>query len=184
MTALNELLSGLLTIASAHASNEQPEATLRALDEAVVVAVGRKLVTVLTVNEQEGTVSRAYSNMGDKYPVGGRKSIADTPRLRAVLEAGEPFIGRSRADILANYPDAETIFAAGCGSILNVPVLWKQQVVATVNLLHDDGFYEDSHVDIVRCFAQAALPAFLIDRTCFTGCLSSNPNLKQEMIDV
>src|SRR5260370_38421007 len=104
MTALNELLSGLLTIALAHASNEQPEATLRALDEAAVVAVGGKLVTVLTENEQEGTVSRAYSNMGEKYPVVGRNSTANTPRLRDALQPGEPCIGRYSPHFSLNSP--------------------------------------------------------------------------------
>jgi len=158
-----KLLAELAGIASAHACVEQPRATLQALDSAVNSLVGRKLLTVLTVNERRGTVTRAFSNMGDRYPVGGHKSIAQAPRLRAVLGTGEPFVGRSRNDILANYPDADTIFAAGCGSILNFPVRWRQQVVATVNLLHDEGFYDDHHVNLVRCLAHAALPALLLD---------------------
>jgi transcriptional regulator with GAF, ATPase, and Fis domain len=163
------LLAELVSIASAHACTEQPRATLQALDSAVNSLVGRKLLTVLTVNERQGTVTRAFSNLVDRYPVGGRKCIAETPRLRAVLGTGEPFVGRSKDDILANYPDAETIFAAGCGSILNFPVRWRQQVVATVNLLHDEGFYDDHHVDLVRCLAHAALPALLLDTPSCPG---------------
>jgi len=106
-----KLLAELAGIASAHACVEQPRATLQALDSAVNSLVGRKLLTVLTVNERRGTVTRAFSNMGDRYPVGGHKSIAQAPRLRAVLGTGEPFVGRSRDDILANYPDADTIGA-------------------------------------------------------------------------
>ncbi len=150
-----------LAIADAHRHTDQPGATLRAMDEAIDALVGRTLLTVLTVYPDDGVVERSYSNLTARYPVGGLKRICDTPRLRGVLETGEVFIAQTREDIIANYPDAETIFATGCSSVLNVPVFWREQIVATVNLLHTEGFYEPVHIPIVRSVAQAALPAFL-----------------------
>lgn len=155
------ILSALLAIADAHRHVDQPQATLCALDDAIARLVGRKLLTVLSVYPEEGLVERVYSNMSAQYPVGGIKRICETPRLHQVLTTGEAFVGRTREDIIANYPDAETIFATGCESILNMPVMWKNRIVATVNLLHTEGFYDSDDLPLVRCLSQAALPAFL-----------------------
>jgi transcriptional regulator with GAF, ATPase, and Fis domain len=161
MKSAANIVSALLAIADAHRHADQPQATLCALDDAIARLVGRKLLTVLSVYPEEGFVERAYSNMGAQYPVGGVKRISETPRLHQVLATGEAFVGRTREDILANYPDAETIFATGCASILNMPVVWKNRIVATVNLLHTEGFYDSDDLPLVRCLSQAALPAFL-----------------------
>ncbi|SOE73252.1 hypothetical protein SAMN05446635_4778 [Burkholderia sp. OK233] len=156
-----EISPAWLAIADAHRHSDQPGATLRALDEAIDALVGRTLLTVLTVYPDEGVVERSYSNLTARYPIGGFKRISDAPRLREVLETGEVFIAQTREDIIANYPDAEMIFETGCSSVLNVPVFWREQIVATVNLLHTEGFYESFHIPVVRSLAQAALPAFL-----------------------
>lgn len=156
-----EIAPAWLTIADAHRHADQPRATLQALDEAIEALVGRTLLTVLTVFPDDGVVERSYSNLSERYPMGGFKRIEDAPRLRKVLETGEVFIARTRDEIIANYADADTIFETGCSSVLNVPVFWRERIVATVNLLHTEGFYEPIHVPVVRSLAQAALPAFL-----------------------
>lgn len=162
MNTTADLLVAWHAIAEAHHATDQPHATLSALDAALDRLVGRKLLTVLTVFPDQGLVERTYSNEPERYPPGGIKHIDDTPRLKQVLASAQPFIGRTRDDIVANYPDAETIFATGCASIVNMPVIWQAKVVATVNLLHEAGFYNDAHVPLVRCLAHAALPAFLM----------------------
>lgn len=161
MTRADTTLDAWLAIASAHAEPQQPQATLATLDAVLERLVGRKLLTVLTVFPADGLVERSYSNLPDHFDIGGYKRIDQAPRLGKVLASRQPFIGRTRREIEANYPDAEAIFATGCASILNMPVIWQGNVVATVNLLHDEGFYDDAHLPIVRCLSQAALPAFL-----------------------
>jgi transcriptional regulator with GAF, ATPase, and Fis domain len=169
MTSCEKLVDGLRSITEAHGLIEQPLSTLAALDSAIAGVVGRKLLTVLAVHADKGVVERAYSNVSDSYAAGGTKRIDSAPRLQKVLASGQPFIGRNRADIAANFPDAETIFATGCSSILNVPVIWMGKILATVNLLNTEDYYRDEHIPIVRCLAQAAVPAFLCD-----GPVSSN----------
>ncbi|MGI4858193.1 MAG: GAF domain-containing protein [Janthinobacterium lividum] len=155
------LVARMVALAAAQASGDQPAATFRALDEALDALVGRKLLTVLVVRHETGLVERAFTNLPQDYPHGGTKRIADAPRLRQVVASGEAFVARTRAEVAANYVDAEAIFATGCASILNMPVIWRQRVVATVNLLHAEGFYEARHVPLVRCLAHAVLPAIL-----------------------
>lgn len=161
MTGSEKLLAGLRSIMESHARIDQPRSTLAALDGAIADVVGRKVLTVLAVHTDMGTVSRAYSNVSDSYAAGGVKRIDSAPRLQKVLATGQSFIGRNKDDIVANFTDAETILATGCSSILNVPVFWMGRILATVNLLHTEGYYQDEHVPVVRCLAQAALPAFL-----------------------
>lgn len=161
MTLCEKFSAALRSITEAHAQVEQPQSTLAALDGAIADVVGRKLLTVLTVHQDKGIVTRAYSNVSDSYAPGGTKRIDSAPRLQKVLATGQPFIGRNRDDIVANFADAETILATGCSSILNVPVIWMGKILATVNLLHTEDHYRDEHIAVVRCLAQAALPAFL-----------------------
>jgi hypothetical protein len=161
MRLSEKLVAGLRTITEAHARIDQPRSTLSALDGAIADVVGRKLLTVLTVHADQGIVSRAYSNVSVSYAAGGIKRIDSTLRLQKVLATGQPFIGRNRADIVANFADAETILATGCSSILNVPVFWMGKILATVNLLHTEDYYREEHVPVVQSLAQAALPAFL-----------------------
>jgi hypothetical protein len=160
----DQLLSQMLSITSAHAEEQQPRTTFAALESALSEVVGHKLLTVLAVLPDERFVERVYSGPSSAYPVGGTKLIDSTPRLKKVLSTAEAYIGRNRKDIASNYPDAETIFATGCSSILNVPVVWSGKVVATVNLLHDEEHYREEHVPIVQCLAQAAMPALLHQR--------------------
>ena len=162
------IVAASLAIADAHAHPNQPQATLRALDDAIIGLVGRKWLTVLTVHAEEGFVERTYSNLGEQYRIGGTKRIDQAPRLRKVLETGEAFVGSTRDDIIANYPDAEQIFAMGCASILNMPVVWRAKVLATVNLLNTEGFYNGTDIPLVRCLVQTALPAFLEGKRCET----------------
>ncbi|MDR5798077.1 GAF domain-containing protein [Caballeronia sp. LZ008] len=157
----DQLLALMLSITASHAARQQPQTTFEALDTAMSEMVGRKLLTVLTVNRSRDTVERAYSNQSGTYAAGGTKGIESAPRLKQVLATGEAFIARNRHEIQTNYPDARAIFETGCSSILNVPVIWSGTVVATVNLLHDEEHYQDEHIPIVQGLAQAAMPAFL-----------------------
>ena len=39
------------------------------------------------------------------------------------------------------FPDADTIAALGCGSVLNLPVMQAGQVIGTLNLLEAPGHF-------------------------------------------
>ncbi|MCA8119075.1 GAF domain-containing protein [Burkholderia cepacia] len=151
----------LRSVTDAHASITQPLDTLSAMDRAIEISVGRKVLTVLIVHAERGIVERVFSNVHASYTAGGRKRIDSAPRLQTVLATRQPFIGRNKDEILANFTDAQEILATGCSSIMNVPVLWKGSVVATVNLLHTENYFQSEHIPIVQCLAQAALPALL-----------------------
>ena len=150
--------AGLL---AALATPEQPAATFRALEQALATLPGYLLFTVLVHDPVHALQQRYWSNLPDSYPVGGRKPVVDSPWARQVIHAGQPYIGRSAADIRAVFNDHRLIGSLGCESVLNMPVRWDGQTLGTVNLLHRAGYYDGHHLARVRLLAHLAAPAFL-----------------------
>ncbi|CAN7779926.1 hypothetical protein LJR084_008133 [Variovorax sp. LjRoot84] len=108
-------------------------ALFHALDEGLARSPGHRLLTVLIYFRDNGESQRAYSSRPDDYPMGGRKTLGQAPRMRHVLATTEPFIGHTRQDIIDNYPYHQKLLAMGCGSIVNMPVRWGSEVLGTVN---------------------------------------------------
>ena len=151
----------LLRVAAAHADANQPDATFRALDQALANTPGHILFTVLVHHPGLKESERFYTNKPTEYPVGGRKPVTDRPWMQRVIGGGEPYIGRTREDIKEVFFDYELIWSLGCESVLNLPVRWAGQTLGTVNLLHRAGHYTEAHIDGVRLLGQLAVPALL-----------------------
>jgi hypothetical protein len=154
-----EMNDALDLVAVAHSSANQPDSTLRALGQALADTVGYKLFTVLLHEPDLRQVRRAYSNLPAEYPVGGAKPISDSPWMKQVLQRGEAYIGRDREDIRTVFFDYELIWSLGCESVLNMPVMWNGAVIATLNLLHEKGWYNDVDPSRLAPLAQLAVPA-------------------------
>jgi hypothetical protein len=149
-------------ILAAHADADQPHATFRAIDAALAETPGHVLFTVLVHHPALHQSERFYTNMPDAYPIGGSKPVTDSPWMQRVIQGGEPYIGRTREDIAANFFDHDLIHSLGCDSILNMPVRWRGQTMGTLNICHRAGFYNETQLPRVRLIAQLALPALLL----------------------
>jgi hypothetical protein len=149
-------------ILTAHADLEQPGTTFRAIDAVLASEPGHILFTVLVHHPALRQSERFYSNQPDAYPVGGRKPVTDSAWMQRVIHGGQPYIGRTREDIAANFFDHALIHSLGCDSILNMPVRWRKQTIGTLNLCNRGGFYDERHLPHVRMIAQLALPALLL----------------------
>lgn len=147
---------------AAHRETDQPGATFRAVDAALAAAIGHRLFTILIHHPGLKQSERFYSNQPDSYPVGGRKPVTDTAWMERVIVQGQPYIGRSRHDIEEVFFDYELIISLGCESVLNLPVRWQGQTVGTLNLLHQAGWYDESHIALARLYAHLALPGMLM----------------------
>jgi transcriptional regulator with GAF, ATPase, and Fis domain len=155
------ILPLLSDVVQAHADTRQPTATLEAIDKAVAATIGHRLFTVFAYHRGAGESERVYTNMPEAYPVGGRKPVTDSPWMQQVLWRGEPYIGRNADDIRDVFFDHELILSLGCHSVLNVPIRWRGQTVGTLNLLHQENWYDTDHVGSAQVFAQLALPALM-----------------------
>ena len=157
-TSLEDSLSA---VALAHADTTQPHATFDAIDKAVASTICHRLFTIPVHHRDARESERVYTNMREAYPVGGRKPITDSPWMQQVMQRGLPYIGRNADDLRDVFYDHELIVSLGCRSVLNIPLRWQGETLGTLNMLHEENWYGDGHVELARVFAQLAVPAVM-----------------------
>ena len=149
----------LHAIAAAAAAEDQPAALFAAIERATAALIGHRLFTVMRYHADTAESERVWSNQPSAYPVRGRKPVVDSAWTRRIFAERRPYIGRDAADIRAVFPDHELIASLGCASVLNLPVVWAGQVLGTINLLHEMGWYREAQVPLGLICAALAVPA-------------------------
>jgi len=142
------------------AAGGPPRELFAALDAALASVLGHKLFTAMAYHEATGESERVYTNQPAAYPVGGRKAMNPTPWAKQVIHERRPYWGPSPADIKTVFYDWELIASLGCGSVLNLPVVWDGRVRGTLNLLHEANWYDETDAPIGLLFAALAIPAY------------------------
>ena len=142
------------------ASHESIELYI-AIDRLVQNVIGHRLFTMMRVHEAASEVERIYSSNPAAYPVGGRKQKAGTPWSRAVLDRGEVFIARNADEVREAFYDHELIFSLGIGSIMNIPIAYRDRRLGTMNISHEAGWFTDEHASAARLIAAFAVPSLL-----------------------
>ena len=154
-------LPHLHAVAVAAVRAGQPDVLFSALDGALAAVLGHRLFTVLLHHAATGESERRYTNRPAAYPVGGRKALNPTAWAQQVIHERRPYLGRTAADVRAVFFDHELIASLGCGSVINIPVVWNDRLLGTLNLLHEEHWYEESDTAIGLTFAALASPALL-----------------------
>ena len=121
--------------------------------------VGHKLFTVMTVDMTVGLARRSFSDHPMEYPVSGTKPIKRDAWFDIVHLERRSFVANTIADIAQVFPDFRLIASLGCGSVINLPVIVGNELVATINLLHEENFYTPERVAAAEL--NLALPAML-----------------------
>ncbi|MBL8697534.1 MAG: GAF domain-containing protein [Alphaproteobacteria bacterium] len=137
----------------------QPAPVYRAIDEAVQKLVGHKLFTLLVVDGQE--VARVYSSNPKDYPVSGRKPMNRTPWGDIVLRDRKTWIARSYDDIKGAFFDHELIRSLGCESCVNVPIVYDDKVIGTMNVLHQAAWFDEGKAAAMGAFAPLLVAPFV-----------------------
>jgi hypothetical protein len=150
--------------ARAAAAPGQPAVLFDAVERALAQVIGHKLFTILEVDLEEGDLERIYTNMAEAYPVKGRKAMGPTPWGEWVLTGKRPYLGRTREDIRWAFYDHELIESLGCGSVINLLVMYGGTLLGTVNMLHEEGYYTDDDLVTGVPFAALLAPALLARR--------------------
>jgi hypothetical protein len=153
-------LPHLQSVATALAETGQPGTLFTALDHAMAVAIGHKLFTVLLHHHDSGESERFYSNQPEAYPVGGRKKLNPTSWAKQVIGEHRPYIGRNAADIASVFFDQPLIASLGCDAVINLPVVHDGRLLGTINLLNEEGWYDENDVPVGLLFAALAIPAY------------------------
>ncbi len=161
------------TLAISKASD--PDAAWRALGALSRDIAGHRLFTVMTVDMEAGLARRAFSSHPKEYPVSGTKPIHRDGWFDIVHGARRSFIANTIEDIAKVFPDFELISALGCASVLNLPVVLEDELVATINMLDAAHHYTPGRVAAAE--SQLALPARLC---CALGLMFDLRNKKPD----
>jgi len=159
--ATTDPLPHIKKLAAAVRLPDQPIATFRALDAAMDAVIGHTYITVLLYHLDLQEIERFYSSKLDAYPLSGRKDVPENEWTEKLLINQECFIGYNANDIKKYFFDYELIHSLGCDAILNVPVVYDGITIGTINLVHEEGWYEEGDTEIALTIASISAPAFL-----------------------
>ncbi|MGJ7580415.1 GAF domain-containing protein [Variovorax sp. RHLX14] len=132
----------------------------RAVEAALGELVGFRLFTLLRVTPMRDGLERMHSSDLRTYPAGGVKPVADDPWLQRLLVDNRPSLSPDAHAVRQNFPDAEAIFALGCESALNVPILFQGRILGSMNLLHAAHWFRPSDAALCQPFAALLGAAF------------------------
>ena len=147
--------SDLLRFDQAISAARDSAAVWLALHRLSAAVVGHRLFTVTTIDMDAGLARRIYTDHPVEYPLSGSKPIHRDRWFEIVHDERRSFVANSIAEIAQHFPDHELIAALGCGSVINLPVVLKGELVTTVNMLDRDGSYGPEKVTIAEAILAA-----------------------------
>jgi len=150
-----------ISVQEAWAASQQPDAVLKAAGQAFLRIPGYRLYTVTRVLPGGREVERIYSTDTKAYPVGGRKPVLPNAYSQRVRREKKPFLARTPDGFSPFFSDHQTITSLGLGCVMNLPIVFADAVLGTVNLLDAEGVYDESHVEPAMMIARQILPALL-----------------------
>ncbi len=131
------------------------------LDIKVKKTIGHKLFTLMVVDRSLRYVERVYSNNKKIYPLLGRKPIPKNNWTKKVIIDKKDFIGKDMKVIKKLFFDHKIISSIGCGSIINIPVINNNIILGTMNILHEEFYYNSRNVKDAKPFANLLSSYFL-----------------------
>lgn len=134
---------------AAIATAKGPEA-YEALQALVQATVGAKLFTVMIVDMENELSRRAYTSDPVSYPTSGTKPLNYGPWFDIVHKQRAFFIANTIEDIAKVLFDHELINELGCQSIVNMPIIIGDTLIAVVNMLNVEGHFTPERVQMIR----------------------------------
>lgn len=159
-TCLTPALAGVRAVALAYAAADAA-AAFAAIDAYARSALDHALCTVNRYDADAMRVVRLYSSNPVAYPPGGSKDKSGTPWGRHVLLEQRVFVGEGEAAIREFFNDHDAIRELGLQSVINIPVVYGDECLGTVNFLMPRPKVSEADVDSARLAGLLALPAFL-----------------------
>jgi len=139
---------------SAATTADAAQAALHRLADALV---GARLFTVMTVDMTTELASRSYTSDPESYPTSGTKPVIPNAWTAQVIDRHEMFVANTLEEIAEVFPDHELIGKLGCGAVINLPVVHKGALIATINMLDVEHTYSAERQKIA--IAELTLPA-------------------------
>jgi len=120
------------------------------LDNILNDFIGHKLFTILKFDKINSKLERIYTSNPREYSLQGKKDVIRNFWQVQVLEMGVEFIGYNSQDIKNSFSDFDLIEKLGCRSVMIIPVKSGDNIMGSVNLLHEESWYSDNDVKIAQ----------------------------------
>lgn len=143
------------------ATMADPDAAWQALRVLSETLIGARLFTVLTVDWAHERAGRVFTSHPEAYPVAGTKPIRYDAWFDVVHKQRQAYVANTIEEMKPHFPDHETIAWLGCGSVVNLPVEVAGEMIATINLLHEEHFYTPERLARLPFLALPAKTAYL-----------------------
>jgi hypothetical protein len=153
-----------LTFLAALAAPNQPAPICLALQTIIRDEVGARLFTLMTFDAQTGLSRRVHSSHPREYPPSGFKPLSVGLWSRTVMDERRTFVANSIEAIAEVFPDHELIRSLGCGSVVNLPVVFSGGVIGTANALDAPGHYTPERIERIARLAPFVTIALLAAR--------------------
>ena len=131
------------------------------LEHAAQEWIGVKLFTVMDYVASRNMGRRCYTNDPENYPASGWIALTDNNWFDCVIRNRKIYVANDIDQIALDFADANLIAQLGCESIVNLPLIEDDQVIATVNLLNKAGHFDDKKLEEVRRMMPLAKMAYL-----------------------
>src|SRR5690606_10230768 len=122
----------------------------RALQDLARATVGAKLFTIMLVDMEAKLSRRAYTSDPASYPTPATKPPNYRPWAGILHGKRELFVANTIEDIAQVLFDHELINSLGCQSVVNVPIILKDELVGCMNLLDVAGHYTPERLQTIR----------------------------------
>lgn len=138
-----------------------PDHAYVALQRLVEETVGARLFTVMDVVQNDMKGRRAYSSDPESHPVSGWITLRENDWFDTVIRQQKTYVANDMTKITKDFADHALIQSLGCASIVNHPVLIDGTLVATINILHEEGHFTPECVNTVaRLLKTRAVAAY------------------------
>ena len=138
-----------------------PARICAAVDALAQPVMAHALCTVNRFDAPLMQVVRLYSSQPGAYPPGGRKDKRGTAWGRHVLLERRMYVGEGATAIQAAFDDHALIARLGLQSVVNVPVVFEERCLGTLNLLMTRATVAPAQLDFARLLGLLLLPVFL-----------------------
>ena len=144
---LNKKIAYLQNLKS---QNKESGLIFNSLDNILNDFIGHKLFTILKFDKINSKLERIYTSNPREYPLQGKKDVIRNFWQVQVLEMGVVYIGYNFQDIKNSFADFDLIEKLGCRSFMIIPVKSGDNIMGSVNLLHEESWYSDNDVKIAQ----------------------------------
>lgn len=141
----------------------QPLPFLERVDRAIDMSVGRIFSTYLLLHAN-GEGERVYSSAVEHFPLGGRKPLAGTHWTTRVQVSGTPYLVDNVDEIRQTYKRYDLLEELGVTLMANVPIVYDNTVVGSINIGSSTGRYTLAGLEPMRTFAALLAPTFALLR--------------------